>query len=126
MLQLNLQDITTDAYVTLQSMSEEMSGTSIITKPKKMAVVVADRLVSCLCVSPFDIFQQIIKPDIISTLKFALESRTETATLNLRLKQENALLQDILKSDRVISMPPIKEYSLNVKIKSVEKPGPQI
>lgn len=65
----------------------------------------------------------ILETDSSSTSP-CFETKSETALLKETLAEKS--IEDLLEFDIIVRMPPIKEWSVQVKVKSVEKATPRI
>jgi hypothetical protein len=68
----------------------------------------------------------LLEIDWSTVLRPFFEVKSETSLVEIKEISEEAIVTGVMKHDFIVRMPPIKEYTLRVKVKSIEKATPHI
>lgn len=78
---------------------------------------------------PKDIFYQNLLPLLeidLSSVRPCFEIKSEMSMMELKEVSEERIVARMIKHDFIVQMPPIREYTLRVRVKSIKKATPHI
>jgi hypothetical protein len=61
-----------------------------------------------------------------SSVRPSLEPESKTFSTELTELSEETIIKELVKDDFIIQMPPVRDYTLRVRVKSIEKATPHI